>query len=172
MKLIQISGKRILHSFNHNVSKAPAAGGEGGGDADDDAGEALSSVECVGFSNKQWYWCASGGLDNSLKVWDLAAGICRSSCAHNGSVVSLKWHSVAPIIVSAALDRLVRIWDARSGTLLQSLTGHRDAVTSIELAPLPASEDPTDTDTDVIVSVSDDKTARVFRIDYNALLLR
>lgn len=165
MKLMQISGKRVLHTFHHHASSPPAAGDEPS-EAD---GEAQTSVECVGFSNKQWYWCASGGLDNSLKVWDLAAGSCRCVCVHSGSVVSLKWHATAPVIVSAALDKLVRIWDARSGALLQSLSGHRDAVTSVEFSALVCEDG---ADSDVVVSVSDDRTARVFYVSCGALLTR
>lgn len=39
-------------------------------------------------------------------------------CSHGGGVIALKWHTVHPLITTAALDNLVRVWDARSGTNL------------------------------------------------------
>ena len=31
-------------------------------------------------------------------------------------MIALKWHTAHPLITTAALDNLVRVWDARSGT--------------------------------------------------------
>ena len=54
-------------------------------------------------------------LHAAHQVWDIATGSCRSVCPHGDSVVSLKWHSSLPIISTAALDHIVRVWDARAG---------------------------------------------------------
>ena len=160
-------------------------------------------------------------------------------------MVSLKWHDSLPIITTAALDHIVRVWDARAGTcvfslycvpcvwaythrplvyfiyepvavsllyililasllsyhhpalpllttnhcssplspvpsgaLLLELTGHRDLVTNIEMRSIPmgaAEEDRPLTKTgevatDMVVSVSDDHTARVFYFTGQSLL--
>jgi hypothetical protein len=37
-------------------------------------------VECVGFSAPEYRWVASGGMDKTLKIWDLTNGYCRSIC--------------------------------------------------------------------------------------------
>lgn len=37
--------------------------------------------------------------------------------SHGDSVVALHWHSTQPLISTAALDRIVRLWDARKGIL-------------------------------------------------------
>ena len=134
-------------------------------------------------------WAASGGLDKTLKVWDLVTGTCRSVCAHGGSVVALQWHTALPVVTTASLDRAVRLWDARNGTLLLRLTGHTDILTNLDARRIP-SEGANDDDhaasassasvgsgsgsgsraaTDAIVTVSDDGTARIFH--YNAHLL-
>ncbi len=141
--------------------------------------EEFVSVECVGFSASEYKWIASGGLDKTLKIWDTVSGACRGICTHPASVVSLQWHNTLPVVTTAALDCVVRLFDARAGTLLQELTGHSDMVTSIIMAPLPPpsmtnSSDNSNTASasDVIVSVSDDRTARVFQIDIPALLLQ
>ena len=135
VKLFQISGKRILHTFVHSTPLPPAppsrfATGsikEGRAEAeagisheeDEEAGaaeeEEVLSVESVGLSSGDFRWAASGGLDRMLKIWDIVSGSCRSVCPHGDSVVSIVWHSVLPTVVTAALDNVVRVWDARSG---------------------------------------------------------
>lgn len=159
--------------------------------------EAIStlSVECVGFakSDTEWKWMiASGGADKTLKVWDTMSGSLRCTCIHNGSVVALQWHRILPIICTSSLDCDVRLWDARSGALLKLFTGHQDFVTSIDMAATTTtvSESTTTTGgggdmttsiggegkeenmimTDVIISVSDDKTAKVFIYDFHQLI--
>lgn len=179
MKLLQISGKRVLQLFLHASQSPLGADGlpipqppkqvlevEGGIEREE---ESVLSVECIGFSSKELHWVASGGLDHTLKVWDMTTGTCRCVCKHGGSVVSLKWHSMLPIISTAALDNVVRLWDARTGLQLSELTGHTDIVTNIEMYPLANNSDST-TDTDFIVSVSDDNTAKVFHFNANAFM--
>ena len=36
-------------------------------------------------------------------------------CRHADGVIALAWHSTRPAVVTASLDRCIRIWDARSG---------------------------------------------------------
>ena len=114
------------------------------------------------------------GMDKTLKVWDTVSGGLRSTCLHGGSVVSLQWHSKLPVLCTAALDNSVRLWDARNGAMLKEFTGHRDLVTSIDMKPIGESSGSNDDAaaigaTDVIVSVSDDNTAKVFLFDIHNL---
>jgi hypothetical protein len=131
--------------------------------------DAVLGVECVGFANGEFRWVASGGMDKTLKVWDTMTGAMRCSCQHGGSVVALAWHSVLPLVVTAALDNVIRVWDARNGALLKELSGHSDLVTGIEMTPITAENrvEGAGDATDIIVSVSDDKTARVFLVNMN-----
>lgn len=137
VKLFQISGKRVLHTFVHSTPLPPAppsrfaTGSIKEGRAESEAGispdeeeeeeggaeedEEVLSVESVGLSSGDFRWAASGGLDRMLKIWDIVSGSCRSVCPHGDSVVSIVWHSVLPSVVTAALDNVVRVWDARSG---------------------------------------------------------
>lgn len=170
MKLLQISGKKILQTFIHSEPKPLDSATH-----DDEDEEAALAVECIGFSSKELRWVASGGMDNTLKVWDTTSGSCRCICSHGGSVVSLKWHKVLPIIYTASLDAVIRVWDARAGNLLLNLTGHNEIVTSLELrcginSMADESVDSPQRPTDMIVSVSDDFTARVFTFDSFAML--
>lgn len=82
---------------------------------EDEDGEELQSVECVDFSSTDYKWIASGGLDKTLKIWDSVSGFCRAVCGHPASVVALKWHARLPVVITAALDSLIRIFDARAG---------------------------------------------------------
>lgn len=134
--------------------------------------EAVLGVECVGFANGEWKWVASGGMDKTLKVWDTMTGTVRCTCLHGGSVVALVWHSSLPIICTAALDNVVRLWDARNGALLQELTGHNDMVTSVDMVPITPENrvEGCGDATDMIVSVSDDKTAKIFMINASSLV--
>lgn len=151
--------------------------GEEDGNGYDSEGEerldAVLGVECVGFANGEWKFVASGGMDKTLKVWDTMTGTVRCSCMHGGSVVALVWHSSLPLVATAALDNVVRIWDARNGALLQELTGHNDLVTSIDMVPITNENriEGTGDATDMIISVSDDRTARVFLVNMNSLIV-
>lgn len=51
-------------------------------------------------------------------MWDTVTGTCRAICPHGDSVVALKWHTSLPIVSTAALDHIVRVWDARSGVMM------------------------------------------------------
>lgn len=185
IKLLQISGKRVLQAFLHSTQVAAEVEAseplpeikerDEARDEDDDEedgemvmdSEGSLSVECVGFSLDA-RWIASGGLDKTLKIWDVINGACRCTCLHPASVVSLAWHSSLPAIATAALDNIVRLWDARTGALVLQLTGHRDLVTSLSLAPL--SPTLTAAASDAIVSVSDDHTVRIYHINTRSLL--
>jgi WD40 repeat protein len=112
-------------------------------------------------------------------------------CAHSheAGVVALAWHVSRPTVVSASLDRCIHIWDARSGSQLLELTGHTNLVTNFALRtflgdnsslPVPPSNINSSNSSnsssggagdgvDVIVSVSDDFTAKVFHLNIAAL---
>jgi len=144
---------------------AVATEGDGNDEDGDGEQEETLSVECVGFSNSAFKWAASGGCDSTMKIWDLLGGQCRAICHHDGSVVALRWHVSLPFVATAALDRIVRLWDARSGTLVKEFTGHRDLVLNLSFVP-----DPFQPGSDIIVSVSDDGTAKVFQVLTAALM--
>jgi WD40 repeat protein len=105
----QINTKRVLHQFQHSVS------------TDASRGEEALSVECVALCKQQgsgsMKWAASGGADGLMKIWDLNSGVLRCACEHSrSSVVALQWHDTAHhLIFTAALDYLIRVWDARDG---------------------------------------------------------
>jgi len=152
------------------------------GERTDEAPQQVLSVECVGFA-AGGRLVASGGMDRSLKIWGIVTGALRHSCRHGGGVVALKWHVEVPLVATAALDKLIRLWDARSGVCVKEFTGHTNLVTQFSMSRLVEPSMPIGpgadagnggnsalvADTDVIASVSDDGTVRVFH--FNALTL-
>ena len=79
---------------------------------------------------------------------------------HEGApvVTKLRWHATLPLVYTAATDGVIRLWDARSGALLQALTGHEDMVLDFALHCGGGGAD-------VVLTGSDDGKAKVFVVD-------
>lgn len=181
-RLMHAVNKRVLATMVHSEPKAVAEGGGGGGGGgatpmEEDGGgegevggkeevEGNFSVETVGFSGRM-NWCATGGMDGTMKIWDLGNFSCRHVCVHEGGpgVVKLRWHATLPLIYTAATDGVVRVWDARSGVLLLALTGHEDMILDFALY---CGED----GVDVVLTGSDDGKAKVFYVNAQELQLQ
>jgi WD40 repeat protein len=58
-----------------------------------------------------------------------------------------------PWLYTASVDGIVRVWDGRDGSCVAALTGHTDGVLDIAIS-----------DGSVVLSASDDKTSRLFRL--------
>jgi WD40 repeat protein len=58
----------------------------------------------------------------------------------------------------------VRLWDARNGSLIHTLTGGAEQINDMDIQFVP------ETGAAVIVTASDDKKVRVFDLDVNAVL--
>ena len=65
-------------------------------------------------------------------------------------------------IVTASRDNTARLWDAKTGAALATLSGHTDAVTSAAFSP----------DGSRVVTASEDKTARLWDAKTGAALAR
>ncbi|KAF9098174.1 hypothetical protein BGX29_007744 [Mortierella sp. GBA35] len=74
----------------------------------------------------------TGGLDNTLKIWDADMGECLNTLfGHVDGVWSLAFDKLR--IVSGSLDRTIKVWDTESGRCLYTLTGHEGPVTCVGL---------------------------------------
>lgn len=102
----------------------------------------------------------SGGRDAHIRIWDSArnAYCTQDIPAHLLTVNHLTKNPSGSRIASASRDKSIRIWDAKDGQLLQSLTtirnhGHHKSVNRLVWTPYE----------NYLVSVSDDKTLIIWR---------
>jgi WD40 repeat protein/serine/threonine protein kinase len=100
----------------------------------------------------------SAGADGTVRVWDLAGGIClRVLTGHSGAVNMLAPCADDRFTLSCGADGTVRVWDLRSGQCLRALAGHVGEVVWIGLSG----------DARTVVSVGADKTIRVWRLEWD-----
>ena len=158
-----IGTKKVVASLRHfDQPLNPTNGGD-----EDEEMQFPMSVEAVGFSPNNPNWCATGGVDGKLKIWDLARdGQCRHTCKteeENDGITRLRWHPTLPVIFVATGRGRIYTWDARNGNLLHTLTGHTNIVNEMDLHFMQDGNA-------VIVSAGDDKTIRVFDVDVGAIM--
>jgi ribosome assembly protein SQT1 len=160
-----IGSKKLVASLRHFDLPAGAENAN-----EEEEMEYPMSVEAVGFSPSQPNWCATGGVDGKLKIWDLAReGQCRQVCAPSDtestdSITRISWHPTLPFVFAATINGTVRVWDARNGALVRELSGgsKADQINDMDVQFLPDGSA-------VIVAAGDDNVVRVFELDIKAL---
>ncbi|EQC26391.1 hypothetical protein SDRG_15736 [Saprolegnia diclina VS20] len=150
-RLLHIQNKRQLAVFSHATNEAAA-----GTIAADDS-MAVNSVECAGFCNTL-NWCATADLGGELRIWDLATYQCRHVCRHEAGVIKLMWHPTEPFVYTCTVDGMIHVWDARSGQLQRSLSGHQEMILDMDL--IVRNGQLAD-----LVTASDDETVRIFSLE-------
>ncbi len=90
-----------------------------------------SRINCVAFA-PDGRWLASGGADNSIRIWDLTSGLeLRALTGHQNWIKSVAVSSNGELLASGSNDRTVKIWNVASGRELMTLTGHQAAVEAV-----------------------------------------
>jgi F-box/WD-40 domain protein MET30 len=75
----------------------------------------------------------TGGLDNTVRLWDTATGRCiRSMFGHVEGIWGLVGDTLR--VVTGANDSMTKIWEPRSGKCERSFTGHAGPVTCVGLS--------------------------------------
>ncbi len=69
----------------------------------------------------------SGGMDGSVRLWDLAKGELVREMNHGGPVTAVAIRSDGKRFASAGLDHVARLWSAEDGKLLAEMKGDRYA---------------------------------------------
>jgi WD40 repeat protein len=79
---------------------------------------------------------ATGGDDNTVKIWDVASGReLLTLRGHTAEVYTVAFSPDGRWIASAGEDSTVKIWDARTGERVRSFRGHSALVASVAFSP-------------------------------------
>ncbi|KAL0274194.1 UNVERIFIED_CONTAM: hypothetical protein PYX00_006675 [Menopon gallinae] len=113
-------------------------------------------IETIGFCKDPTYQvAASGSLDGNLIIWDIAKQVLRHRTTFSSSVNHLVWHPNQPVLFTSHSDGLIHMYDSKSGNVLREFMGHSKCIYSLALSP----------DGTTIMTTSEDKTARIFKVD-------
>ncbi|WP_431659214.1 WD40 repeat domain-containing protein [Pantanalinema rosaneae] len=115
------------------------------------------SINAIAFSPNGRY-IATSSQDATIRIWDLQAparssegdassslvvDTCMQLLGHQGRVWSVAFHPVGSseppgmdtILASGSEDRTIKLWDIKTGSCLQTLTGHQEWVKSVAFSP-------------------------------------
>lgn len=119
-------------------------------EVESDVIEAKGSTNSVSFS-PDGTMLASGGQDETIRLWDLETGESISTFSgHERSVESVDFSPDGTMIASGSMDETIRLWNIDTGQAVNVLIGHSEGVKSVAFSP----------DGTTIVSGSSDGTVR------------
>ena len=88
-------------------------------------------MRAVVFSPDGQY-LASGGEDQTVKIWSVTSGQCLKTLAgHSNWVWSVAFSPDGQYLASSSTDRTIKIWSVASGQCLKTLVGHDNWVSSV-----------------------------------------
>lgn len=115
------------------------------------------AILCAQFAPDTSSRCATGGGDNSVRVWDCDTETpALTMKGHAGWVVGIAWSPVGDALASASMDGSVRVWDSKTGAEKAVLARHTKPVVALCWEPLV--EKPR------LASASKDATVRVWDV--------
>ncbi|KAG5889023.1 hypothetical protein JTB14_033952 [Gonioctena quinquepunctata] len=109
-------------------------------------------VESALFNNELGV-IATGSLSGQLCVWELGRQVLRHQAMIECAVTVMKWGVDGKIFIGAT-DGAVYVCDVKTGTLSETLTGHKADILSISVLK----------DSNKILTTSDDGTAKIFNV--------
>ncbi len=60
-------------------------------------------------------------------------GVVINRVFYQGGVVKIVWRKDSPVMYTASLDGNARVWDARTGSCVKVMRGHRDNILDMAL---------------------------------------
>ncbi|KAG0365349.1 quinon protein alcohol dehydrogenase-like superfamily [Gamsiella multidivaricata] len=123
---LQTSGDALISNLanrRHNLSRAIEGGHQS---------PAYDSGSSDNETRTMMPIIVTGGLDNTLKVWNAETGECLNTLfGHEEGVWSLAFDKLR--IVSGSLDKTIKVWDTETGDCLYTLPGLNSPVTCVDL---------------------------------------
>ncbi|KAI8976307.1 hypothetical protein BD414DRAFT_539301 [Trametes punicea] len=100
-------------------------------------------VRCLTYCREQ-QWFASGSFDRTIKLWDLATASAKAeplmtlhppeAAGPKASIYALATDPYGSVIASGSPERVIRMWDSRSGKRIAKLVGHTDNIRAISIS--------------------------------------
>jgi WD40 repeat protein len=78
---------------------------------------------------------ATGGLDDMIRLWNVADGGLLFSLAHGSDVYAVAFAANGQKLASGGWGNTIKLWNPQSGLLNESLFGHTGPVLSLACAP-------------------------------------
>ena len=113
------------------------------------------SVESVLFLNNLPY-AASASIDGNIHVWDMSSNSKRFSTTYSEAVTKLMQTSDGSRLICSYFDGLIKVFDSKTGDLIQELHGHDKSVLDFDIRK----------DGAILVSSSDDGACLVFSVSW------
>lgn len=115
-----------------------------------------SMVSWFKFSPNGQFLVSCGREDRKVIIWDMTTGKAKHeiSAAHTSEQLSVDVSPDSKLVASASLDGTFKVWDAESGQLLRTFSGHANFVSAVAFSP----------DGKHLASCSWDKTVKVWDI--------
>ena len=111
-----------------------------------------SRINC-GVFGPDGRWFASGGADNSIRLWDTESGLeLRALHGHSNWIRSLAVSRSGKQLASGSNDRTIKVWNISAGRELLTLSGHTGPIESVVFT----------SDDKWIVSGSTDRTIKIW----------
>ena len=91
--------------------------------------------------SREQQWFASGSFDRTIKLWDLASASSKTdplmtlhppeAAGPKASIYALATDPYGSVIASGSPERVIRMWDPRSGKRIAKPVGHTDNIRAI-----------------------------------------